>query len=110
LAIPSFSELVISNFGLQSSTRSRNPSSPNSVNSGTLIAPNEHRAEQAQVERQRRLKHEGDAVPRLNAVLHQPMCEARGAGGKSHRNSGPCQFRRHAQYAPPFDPIHPRVG
>ena len=43
--------------------------------------PHDHRAEQAQVERQRRLEHEGDAVARLNAVRHQPVREARGAGG-----------------------------
>jgi hypothetical protein len=40
-----------------------------------------HRAEQAQIERQRWLQHEGDTVARLDAVLLQPVRKARGTGG-----------------------------
>jgi len=40
-----------------------------------------HRAEQAYVERQRRLEHERNAIARLDAVLHEPVREARGTGG-----------------------------
>ena len=37
--VSAFSALVSSSLGLQSSTRSRTPSGPNKVNSGTATAP-----------------------------------------------------------------------
>ncbi len=40
-----------------------------------------HRAEQADIERQRRLKHEGDAVALLDALRIEPVGELRRTGG-----------------------------
>ena len=48
-----------------------------------VIAPVMHRAEQADIERQRGLEHEGDAVARLDAVRIEPVGELRGSRRRS---------------------------